>query len=73
MSGVILPDGLDETHHPLLDQVLAVSARQKIGAGTDTHQPIVTGDQNLLRLTVTCSADKRHNASSGSCSRGVPP
>ena len=49
---VILPHGLDEAEHPLLHQVLAVSARQKIGPGAGTNHPMVTGGQNLLRRTV---------------------
>ena len=49
-SLAFFPDRVDQTHHALLEQILAVPACQKKGAGTGTHQTAVPGDKDLLRL-----------------------
>ena len=49
LAGVIFPDCLDEAHHSLLGQVLTVAANEEKRTGTGAHQPVVAGDQDLLR------------------------
>ena len=41
--GIKLPHGLDQAEHPLLHQVLAVTADEKIRAGAGTDQPMIPG------------------------------
>ena len=44
-AGVLLPDGRDEADHPLLDEIFAVSPRQKERAGAHAHEARVAVDQ----------------------------
>ena len=50
--GVVFPHGLDQPHHPLLQQILVVSAGKKVGSGDATHQPVIPRRQNLLGVAV---------------------
>ena len=50
LCAVVLANGPDEPEHPLLDQVLAVAARQKERARARAHKTGIAPDKRFLRL-----------------------
>ena len=50
LCAVVLANGPDEPEHPLLDQVLAVAARQKKRARARAHKTGIAPDKRFLRL-----------------------
>ena len=48
LLGYILPDGIQQPHHALLNQIFAVAPCEKIRAGTNTHQTIIPHHKSLF-------------------------
>jgi hypothetical protein len=43
--GAVVADRLVEADQPLLDEVLAVAAREEVGGGLEPDEPLVAGEQ----------------------------
>ena len=56
LCAVVLANGPDEPEHPLLDQVLAVAARQKERARARAHKTGIAPDKRFLRLAAAVGA-----------------
>ncbi len=53
MPRCILPYGLDEPEHALLQQILTVAACQEVWTGAGAHQSMVAPHQDLLGVAVS--------------------
>ena len=49
----IIPNGLPQTQHPLLDQILAVPAHEEQGTGESAHHTGIAADEGFLRRPVS--------------------
>ena len=55
--GVELADGVEQTDHPLLEQILAVTSRQKIRADANLNDPAVAKNELARSIIVALGGE----------------